>query len=176
MNCSTAPCGVPGEAQMRPVCASTIERHIAKPMPVPSGFVVKNGLKICSAVSGLIPVPESRTTTRTASPDHHASHRTWPRVREPKGAPSPPGCAAFVKALEQERWPGSSCLAVTIPQQVCNPYQFGNRFRTHLAHHLAAMNPGGDVADSDLTGNLLIRLTCRNHSHHLALTRSERLQ
>src|ERR1700726_1251815 len=46
-------------AQTRPPCASTIDRVIAKPIPVPCGFVVWNASKICSALSVGNPTPVS---------------------------------------------------------------------------------------------------------------------
>ena len=52
-------------ASIRPSCASTTLRTIARPRPVPCGFVVKNGLKIRSRSSGAIPGPLSRISTTT---------------------------------------------------------------------------------------------------------------
>src|SRR6266404_1546187 len=46
VNRNVAPGPEFGVAQIRPPCDSTIERLIAKPMPVPCGFVVKNASKI----------------------------------------------------------------------------------------------------------------------------------
>jgi hypothetical protein len=46
-------------AQTRPPWASTIDRVIAKPIPVPCGFVVWNASKICSALSVGNPTPVS---------------------------------------------------------------------------------------------------------------------
>src|SRR5262249_5407289 len=43
VNRNTAPCGELGEAQSRPPCASTMERQIDRPIPIPSVFVVKMG-------------------------------------------------------------------------------------------------------------------------------------
>src|SRR6185436_15496863 len=48
---------------MRPSCASTIFRTIARPKPEPCGFVVKNGLKIRSIRSAGTPGPLSPTST-----------------------------------------------------------------------------------------------------------------
>jgi hypothetical protein len=50
-----------------PPCRTTIERAIASPWPVPrpTSFVVKNGSKTRSAISGAIPVPVSRTDNTT---------------------------------------------------------------------------------------------------------------
>ena len=48
-----------------------------------------------------------------------------------------------------------------------HPYQFRDRFCAHFLHDLAAMDPGGDVADVDLSGYLLVRLACRGQRHHL---------
>ena len=48
--------------QIRPPCASTIEREIERPMPIPDSFVVKNGSK--TSDGSLMPTPKSRTSTR----------------------------------------------------------------------------------------------------------------
>src|SRR5438132_12042854 len=53
-----------GTAHKRPWWDSTIERLIDKPMPMPWGFVVKNGLKICLASFELSPTPQSSTRIR----------------------------------------------------------------------------------------------------------------
>ena len=52
-----------GAAQSRPPWASTIERQIDRPSPIPSPFVVKNGSKIWSSFSDSIPLPVSATVT-----------------------------------------------------------------------------------------------------------------
>jgi hypothetical protein len=44
-----------------------IERQIARPIPVPLDFVVKNASKTRSVSSAPIPVPESSTDTSTLS-------------------------------------------------------------------------------------------------------------
>src|SRR5436190_1362166 len=46
-------------AHKRPPWDSTIDRLIDNPIPIPSGLVVKNGSKMCSARSGSSPAPES---------------------------------------------------------------------------------------------------------------------
>src|SRR4029079_5145058 len=51
--------------QRRPPCASTIERLIASPSPVPLAFVITNGSNSASAISGEIPGPLSSTAMRT---------------------------------------------------------------------------------------------------------------
>ena len=48
---------------MRPSCASTILRQMESPIPVPCGFVVKNGSNILSRVCSFKPHPLSRTVT-----------------------------------------------------------------------------------------------------------------
>ena len=50
-----------------PRCASIIERLSDRPMPVPWGFVVKNGSKTLSARSGGNPMPVSLTEISTKS-------------------------------------------------------------------------------------------------------------
>ena len=61
VNWKIAPCGLSGDAQMRPPWASTIELQIANPIPIPSVFVVKNALKIWSIFFGSKPPPKSHT-------------------------------------------------------------------------------------------------------------------
>jgi hypothetical protein len=51
---------------MRPPCASTIERAMARPKPRPSFFVVKNASKSLGSRSEGIPWPVSLTATSTA--------------------------------------------------------------------------------------------------------------
>ena len=53
-----------------PCCFTMMSWLIDSPSPVPSpaGFVVKNGLKILSLMSGGMPVPLSRMRTSTLSP------------------------------------------------------------------------------------------------------------
>src|SRR6267378_5923891 len=62
-----APRGELPAAHKRPPCDSTIDRLMLSPMPVPSGLVVKNALKIRSACCGGSPTPVSLTDTRTCS-------------------------------------------------------------------------------------------------------------
>ena len=45
-----------------------MDRLIVNPIPIPSGFVVKNGLNIMSACPSVIPTPVSSTWIRTLSP------------------------------------------------------------------------------------------------------------
>ena len=45
---NAVPCGRPGDAQRRPPWASTIDVLIDKPMPIPSGLVVKKASKMRS--------------------------------------------------------------------------------------------------------------------------------
>src|SRR3954467_8801177 len=54
-----------GSAQTRPPCASTIEREIDNPMPMPSLRVVTNGSNSRSATSGARPGPVSATEIST---------------------------------------------------------------------------------------------------------------
>src|SRR5262249_13256492 len=50
-------------AHIRPPCASTIERQIERPMPMPPSRVVKKGVNSRAEAAGSRPMPESRTTT-----------------------------------------------------------------------------------------------------------------
>jgi len=59
VNWKVAPRPALAVAHSRPPCDSMMERLIDSPMPVPSGLVVKNALKICSACSGASPTPVS---------------------------------------------------------------------------------------------------------------------
>ena len=59
------PYGTPGDADKVPPWASTIERHIAKPMPIPLALVVKKASKMRSIFSGSIPAPQSCTERAT---------------------------------------------------------------------------------------------------------------
>ena len=52
---NTAPRGVLFVAQTRPWCASTIQREIASPMPMPVSLVVKNGSNTRSTSSSPLP-------------------------------------------------------------------------------------------------------------------------
>src|ERR1035441_7328250 len=62
---NVAPGLSPDAAQRRPLCAWTIERQIASPIPMPFSFVVKKASK---TVSGSFnPTPESCISTRTVS-------------------------------------------------------------------------------------------------------------
>src|SRR5262249_30033205 len=69
VNWNSAPCGSAGEAHSRPPCASVMERQIVSPIPIPLALVVKNGLKILSAVSWSSPTPLSFTNTRPSPLD-----------------------------------------------------------------------------------------------------------
>src|SRR5260370_35973858 len=60
---NTAPRGVLLVAQTRPWCASTIQREIASPMPMPVSLVVKNGSNTRSTSSS--PLPVSRVSINT---------------------------------------------------------------------------------------------------------------
>jgi hypothetical protein len=51
----------------RPSCASTIDRQIDRPIPIPSVLVVNIGLNIRSTTPGLRPFPVSSTDTITYS-------------------------------------------------------------------------------------------------------------
>src|SRR5262249_51378758 len=59
------PCSFPS-AQSRPPCDSTMDREIARPIPMPLSFVVKKASKIFSECA--MPGPASLTSTRTTSP------------------------------------------------------------------------------------------------------------
>jgi hypothetical protein len=47
---------------MRPLCASTIERLIESPIPIPSSLVLKNGSKSFESTDALMPAPVSPTS------------------------------------------------------------------------------------------------------------------
>ena len=69
-----------GAAHNRPSWASMIDRQIDRPIPMPSGFVVKSGLNIRSMSCGPIPVPVSATeTAHVAIVMALGSHRQHPR-------------------------------------------------------------------------------------------------
>ncbi|HEY0800765.1 MAG TPA: hypothetical protein VGD54_07975, partial [Steroidobacteraceae bacterium] len=62
---NTAPKGSRGDAQIRPPWAAMIDREIAKPIPIPSDFVVNIDSKMRSPAPGSKPFPESSTVMRT---------------------------------------------------------------------------------------------------------------
>jgi hypothetical protein len=66
-------------AQIRPPCDSTIDLLIAKPMPLPCGFVVKNASNIWSALPGGSPGPVSSTEISLYSQTTRISLCTWMR-------------------------------------------------------------------------------------------------
>src|SRR5262249_13946523 len=68
-----------------PAWASTILREIAMPSPVPFSFVVKNGLKMRSSLSGGMPHPLSRTRTTALLPPFSMNSS----MRPSSGAPPP---------------------------------------------------------------------------------------
>jgi hypothetical protein len=59
-------------------------------------------------------------------------------------------------------------------QHLDDPNQLGNRSGLHLVHHLAAVDPGGNVANANRPGGLLVRLTGSSQCHYLALARHGR--
>src|SRR6185369_6382819 len=63
VNWKTAPWGELEVAQRRPPWDSMIVRLIARPMPIPSGFVVKKASNTRSRFAGSSPSPVSRTVT-----------------------------------------------------------------------------------------------------------------
>jgi hypothetical protein len=67
-NCAykTVPCGLRGAAHRLPPCASTIDRQMDRPIPMPCDLVVKKASKIRSVWLRSIPVPESSTATLTS--------------------------------------------------------------------------------------------------------------
>ncbi|MNR01013.1 hypothetical protein D3C85_1168050 [compost metagenome] len=82
-------------AQMRPPCASTMERQIDRPMPMPSALVVKNALNSRSASSGAMPLPASRTVTCTWRDSASAV-----LTQSLRGRPAPSiACTAFISRL-----------------------------------------------------------------------------
>src|SRR5437870_8841358 len=62
-----APCGSFGVVQSWPPCASTIERLIDNPMPMPPGLVVKKALNTSSRCFAAMPTPVSWTVSLTRS-------------------------------------------------------------------------------------------------------------
>src|SRR6516165_6247190 len=72
-------------AERRPSCASTIERQIDKPIPMPCGFVVKNGSKMRLTSFESIPDPESSTAITTLPGEYDVEvtwSSLWPSVTE----------------------------------------------------------------------------------------------
>jgi hypothetical protein len=68
-----------GVAHSRPPCASTMERQIDSPIPIPSGFVVKNAVHSRSVSCCPIPIPVSATVTSTSSPCGRDRYDQLPR-------------------------------------------------------------------------------------------------
>jgi hypothetical protein len=65
--------------------------------------------------------------------------------------------------LRSNRLDGSHVDAVVL-QHFCDPDQLRQRSGPHLAHHLAVMDPDGNVTNADCSGDLLVRLTSRSLS------------
>src|SRR5690606_16137581 len=63
-----APASCTDSAQRRPPCDSMMVRLMARPMPSPSGLVVKNGSKMRCRVSVAMPAPLSHTAARAMLP------------------------------------------------------------------------------------------------------------
>src|SRR5262249_40246260 len=80
-NWNTAPCGVFGVAQSLPPCASTIERLMESPKPMPLGLLVANASKRESTMFGSIPTPASSTATSTLSRPFGSDRMTSSRRR-----------------------------------------------------------------------------------------------
>ena len=110
-----------GATSIRPSCASTILRTMARPRPEPCGLVVKNGLKMRSTSSAGSPGPSSSTVTTTASaacpstPSPPSSSRLtrWPAIHT---CPSPPSASnALVTRLVNSwrSWYWSPCMSGT---------------------------------------------------------------
>ena len=66
---------------MRPPCPSTIDLQIARPIPMPFGFVVNKGSKIRSDKPASRPVPESSIETRMLSVE--STRDESPKIRGP---------------------------------------------------------------------------------------------
>src|SRR5262249_54371691 len=64
-------------AQICPRCASTIDRAMARPRPIPSLFVVKNASKSLGRRSVGMPLPVSLTATSMASSSRRVRTTTW---------------------------------------------------------------------------------------------------
>jgi hypothetical protein len=75
---------------MRPWCASTMERQMARPMPMPPSLVLKKALKICSRSSSRTPGPLSATHNCAIGGSAAASTqtRTCPGRLAPCGGPA----------------------------------------------------------------------------------------
>src|SRR5712671_1244235 len=69
-NWNVAPGPALREAHRRPRCASTIDRLIESPMPIPPGLVVKKASNRRDEWSGSNPTPASCTATRTESDEY----------------------------------------------------------------------------------------------------------
>ena len=80
VNWKIAPRGEFGTVHRRPACASTIERQMTSPMPMPSALVVNSGVKIRAASSARTPAPVSATEIMMPVP-WYASDRTDSSLR-----------------------------------------------------------------------------------------------
>ncbi len=80
------PCGFPGAAQSCPPCASTIDRQMDRPIPIPCGLVVKNASKMRVRSLGSMPVPQSATVIRTVLASSICVVTRNRRVRSVNGA------------------------------------------------------------------------------------------
>jgi hypothetical protein len=61
-------------------------------------------------------------------------------------------------------------------QLVGHPRKIRQRLGLHLAHHLATVDPYGNLADADVAGNLLIHAALHDLTHYLAFARGQRLE
>ena len=56
-----------------------------------------------------------------------------------------------------------------------HPHEIGQRIGFHLPHHLTALGFHGNLARAELAADLLVQQAGHHETHHLALTRRERL-
>src|ERR1019366_4437212 len=84
-------------AKMKPPCWVRTCRATANPSPVPERLVVKSGSKICSSISGAMPLPVSRTvrwTNRSCSDRPWKRLSSWVEVASVRVTAPPPGMAS----------------------------------------------------------------------------------
>ena len=98
---NTDPLSSSVESMMRPPCSRTMPWLMERPRPVPSpsGLVVKNGSNTCAASASDMPGPSSTTSTATQSSQRRARTTTVP------GRPVLAiACAALLMRLTNTCW------------------------------------------------------------------------
>ena len=111
---------------MRPPDSLTIARTVARPRPVPlpSGLVVKNGSKICACTSGDIPVPVSVTAMLDHEPVASAMARVLIRNSPPRGMASRALIARLRSACStwpRSAWTGGTAGSSEVINVTCSP-------------------------------------------------------